>query len=317
MNRAFILGLCVIAFARAQPPAAASPTPAGYTLGPSDQLSLFVTGLPDEFTDKTFRIGTNGDITLPFAGRLHAAGVNIEDFETELKLRFAKFVRNPDVVVTVTEFASQPVSVLGAVNNPGVRQLQGRKNLFEVISLSGGLRPDAGTTVKITRDLKNGSIPLADASADPTGRFSVASVRIKDIMNATQPADNIVVMPGDTVTVPRAQLVYVVGSVTKPGGFPFGENESLSALQVISLAEGLQKSAAGDKAKILRNVSGSNTRAEIPVNLKKVMAGKSEDIALRPDDILFVPNSAAKNAGYRTLDAIVNAATGVAIYGRY
>jgi polysaccharide export outer membrane protein len=317
MIRSYILGLGFIAFVHAQPPAGTSPSPADYTLGPADQVSIFVTGLPDEFTDKTFRIGPNGDITLPFAGRVHAAGVNIEDFQTELKHRFAKFVRNPDVVVTVTEFASQPVSVLGAVNSPGVRQLQGRKNLFEVISLSGGLRTDAGTTVKITRDLKNGAVPLPDASPDTTGRYSVASVRIKDIMNATRPADNIVVMPGDTVTVPRAQLVYVVGSVTKPGGFPLGENEALSALQVISLAEGLQKGAAGDKAKILRTVSGSTARAEIPVNIKKIMEGKTEDITLRPDDILFVPNSAAKNAGYRTLDAIVNAATGVAIYGRY
>jgi polysaccharide export outer membrane protein len=138
-------------------------------------------------------------------------------------------------------------------------------------------------------------------------------VRVKDISLAGP--ENISIMPGDTIFVPKADLIYVVGSVTKPGGFPIGEKETLSALQVVSLAQGLQKTAAANKAKILRVVPGSQSRTEIAVNIKLLMAGKTSDIPLQADDILFIPNSGAKSAGLRTVDAIVNAASGLAIYG--
>jgi polysaccharide export outer membrane protein len=289
--------------------------PSEYLLGPGDQMSVIV-GELDEFTDKTFRIDMRGDINLPLAGRIHASGLTVQAFETQIKSNLRKILKDPDVVVTVTAFASQPVSVLGAVNLPGVHQLQGQKTLFEVLSLSGGLRPDAGTSVKITRDLKWGAIPLPGAAADPSGQYSIASVKVKRIMNATEPADNVLIRPGDTIAVPRADLVYVVGSVVKPGGFPLGENETLSALQVVSLAEGLQKTAAADKAKILRAVPGSSTRTEITINIKQLMAGRTQDIPLRSDDILFVPNSGAKSAAYRSIDSIVSIATGMVVYGK-
>ena len=121
-------------------------------------------------------------------------------------------------------------------------------------------------------------------------------------------------MPGDTIFVPKADLVYVVGDVIRPGGFPIGEKETISALQVVSLAGGLVKTAAGNKAKILRSIPGSPSRTEIPVNIKQLMAGKTTDIPLQPDDILFVPNSDAKSVGFRTIDTIVSATAGLAIY---
>jgi polysaccharide export outer membrane protein len=152
---------------------------------------------------------------------------------------------------------------------------------------------------------------------DPTGQFSVASIAVKSIMNATGPEQNVVILPGDIVAVPKADLVYAVGSIVKPGGFPLGENETISALQVVSLAEGLQKTAAPDKARILRAVPGSASRTEIAVNMKQLLAGKGTDVPLQAQDILFIPNSGAKAASYRTLDAIITAATGLAVYGRY
>jgi len=289
--------------------------PASYLLGPNDQFSLIVDQLPDSFTDKTFRIDGEGDVTVPLIGRVHAAGLTASQFEDELRVRFGLIIKAPDIVVNVTEFASEPVSVQGAVNTPGIHQLAGRKTLFELLSLAEGLRPDAGTTVIVTRDLKWGPIPLAGASLSSTHQSSVVTVRAKNVMNGSE--ENIAIMPGDTIFVPKADVVYAVGSVTKPGGFPIGENETLSALQVISLAEGMARTAAGDKARILRLPPGGGPRTEIPINLKLLMAGKGSDMLLHPDDILFVPNSSAKSAAYRTLDAIVTAATGMAIYGRY
>jgi polysaccharide export outer membrane protein len=223
-------------------------------------------------------------------------------------------VNRPDVSVSLVELRSQPISVLGSVQTPGVHQLQGQKNLFEVLSLAGGLRPDAGNLVKITRRLEWGPIPLPTASNDSTGRFSVASVNVKSIMSASNPADNIMIRPNDVVSVPKANLVYAIGAVRKPGGFVLGENESLSALQVLSLAEGLDRSAATDRAKIMRNIPGSSNRAEIPVDLKQILTGKASDVALLSDDILFIPTSAAKNVAMRSLEAAIQVGTGLAIY---
>jgi len=298
------------------------PTPseqADYVLGPGDQISLIIPGLEDQYsspTEKVFRIDASGDVSLPQIGRIHAAGLNTAGLERELQVCLKPVLRDPQVVVNIVSFGSQPVSVLGAVKNPGIIQLQGRKTLFEVLSMAGGLQPEAGYIVEVTRPSHNGSIPLATTQTDPSVHVSIASVKLKDIINVPNVRENIQILAGDTISVPKAGVVYVVGSVTKPGGYPLNENESLSALQVLSLAEGLQRTAAASKARILRTVPGSSNRAEIRVDLNRLMTGKAGDVQLTAGDILFVPGSKAKNAGLRTIDAIVNAATYATVYGR-
>lgn len=288
--------------------------PANYVLGPDDQISLVVPGLEDVYprssggAEKMFRVDASGDVTLPLIGRIHAAGLSTVALEQEAQFRLKPVLKDPQVVVTIASFGSQPVSVLGAVKNPGIVQLQGRKSLFEVLSMAGGLQPEAGYLVQVTRPLKSGTIPLATSRADPNAQVTVASIRLKKIINVPNASENIEILAGDTISVPKAGIVYVVGSVTKPGGYPLGESESLSALQVISLAEGLQGTASPSKARILRTVPGSPKRTEIPVNLNRLMDGRMSDLQLQADDILFVPGSKAKKAGLRTIDAIVSAA---------
>jgi polysaccharide export outer membrane protein len=278
---------------------------AGYVLGAGDQLSFSVANLTEEFGDKTFRIDLRGDINIPLAGRIQAAGLTVDEFEAVVKQRLTKYVKDPDVVVNVAEVNSQGVSVLGAVNSAGVKQITGARTLFEVLSLAGGLRPDAGSTIRVTRNLDNGAVPLPDAKTDPTGQFSVGSVSVKTILNATDPAQNIVVRPGDVISVSKAEVIYAVGCLNKPGGYPLNQDENFSALQVVSLAGGLTRTAAFDRAQILRPVPGSPNRTEIAVNLKQILNGKLPDIPLLPNDILFVPNSNAKSVSYRTLDAMI------------
>jgi polysaccharide export outer membrane protein len=292
------------------------PVPSNYVLGPDDQITLFVPDL-EEINNKPMRIDMRGDLNMPLAGRVRAAGLTADKLETVIEGRIKKFVKDPEVVVNVTEFRSQAISVLGEVGSPGVRQLSGQKSLFKVLSEAGGLRPGAGNSVKITRNLKWGQIPLPNAKDDPTGQFSVASISSKSIMDATSPAENIAIKPDDVISVPKADLIYCMGSVKKPGGFVLGQEETLSALQVLSLAEGLDKSASADKAKIMRIVPGSTIRNEIPINLKRLMAGKAADLPLKSNDILFIPNSAAKSALSRSVEAAVQIGTGVAIYARY
>jgi polysaccharide export outer membrane protein len=295
--------------------AASSPAASvNYVLGPNDQLEFVIPALAPDFSGKPFRVDGVGDLTLPVVGTIHVGGRTVQAVQDDIKDHLRPILQQPDVVINVTEFASQPVSVLGAVMQPGIRQLQGHKTLFDVLSLSGGLRTDAGTTVEITRDLKFGALPVPDAKTTANGKFSVATVRLKDVMGGS--AENIAILPGDTIFVPKAAIVYAVGSVAKPGGYAIGEDGILSALQMVSLAGGLERTAASDKAKILRLVPGSPaSRKEIDINIKQLMAGKTPDVPLQANDILFVPNSGAKTAGFRTIEAMVTAATGIAIYG--
>ncbi len=294
----------------------ASGDTANYVLGPGDRLSLLVRNV-DDFTDQTFSVDMRGDINLPLAGRFHVAGFTVNQFEQEVDSRLKKFIKNPEVVANISEYHSQSISVIGAVSSPGVHQLMGHKTLFEVLSMSGGLSSDAGSTINITRNMKWGSIPLPNAKPDPSGQFSIASVKVSKTMDASDPSENIIIMPDDVISVPKGRVVYAVGSVVRPGGFMLGDQESMSSLQVISLAEGFNNVAAPANARILRSVPGSPNRTEIPINLKLLMAGKAPDVPLRGDDILFIPTSAAKSISKRTLDAAVQITTGLVIYGRY
>ena len=291
--------LCVLATCVTLSAQQAGTLATSYVLGPDDQIALEAPDV-EEISGKPFRIDLSGNINLPLVGSVQAAGLTAVELQSRIKDRLKKYLRNPDITVSITDFRSQPVSVLGAVQKPGVHQLQGNQNLLGVLSLAGGLRPDAGSTVKITRRLTWGRLPLPDAADDPTGQYSVASIPIRSIMIAAHPAENIAIKPEDVISVPRAELIYAIGAVRKSGGFVLGERESISALQALALAEGLDRTAAAQNARILRATENSPNRTEIPIDIKKILAGTSADVPLKADDILFIPASRAKSAALRT-----------------
>jgi len=293
---------------------------ADYELGPGDVLTLSEVSLQDAgdyFADKTFRVDNSGDVTFPLAGRVHVAAMNTAAVETEVNERLSKYLKDPHVVVGIAEFHSQPVSVLGAVGNPGLIQISGPKTIFEVLSLAGGLRADAGNKITITRHVNEGEIPLPTDAADPSGEYYIATVKVKDVMSGSDPKENVLVMPNDMISVPKGEVVYAVGAVTKPGGFLLGENGTLSVLQVLSLSEGLLKTSIPQRASILRTVPGTPGRTQIPVNVKLMLAGRSPDVPLLPEDILFIPNSTAKSFGYEAVTAALTTVSGLAIYGKF
>lgn len=284
-----------------------------YRLGPQDTVAIRVLDM-EELGQAPYPIDLRGYLTLPMVGAVHAAGLTVDELQQELTVKFRQFLQSPVVVVSVAEFHSQPVSVLGAVEKPGVHQIEGNKTLFEVISEAGGLRQDAGNTIKITRRIDSGTLPIPEAATDATGQFSIGEVSIRSVMEAKDPSENIPIKPHDVITVPKADLVYVIGSVKRPGGFPLEERGNLSVLEALSLAEGLDHEAAASKAKILREDSSGSARFEIPVNVKQIMSGKESDKPLLANDILFIPNSAQKAAAARALEALIQTGTGVLIY---
>ena len=133
-------------------------------------------------------------------------------------------------------------------------------------------------------------------------------------MEAKNPEENIQVLANDVITVPKADMIYVVGAVHKSGGFPLSEKAHISVLQAVSMAEGLDKVANAKNARILRQSADGKERTELPVNVDKIFAGHGEDLELRANDILFIPNSLAKSATMRALEAAIQAGTGFAIY---
>jgi len=149
---------------------------------------------------------------------------------------------------------------------------------------------------------------------DLTTGSSTAWVSVDDLLSSKNPADNILILPNDIISIPKAEIVYVLGNVKKAGGFQLSSHPTISLLQALALAEGVDHDAALSKARILRQAPGSDgPPKEIPVDISKIYAG-APDIPLQGNDVLFVPASAAKSGSRRAAEAILQAATGVAIY---
>ncbi len=273
-------------------------TPAGVQIGPGDLLEInvyTVYGAPD-VSQKT-RVSSTGNVSLPFVGDVHVAGLTAEKAEDAIEKAFrdGQFLNNPHVSLLIDEYATQGVSIMGEVNKPAVYPVVASRRLFDMISEAGGLTARAGKSVVIThRDTPDKAV----------------TVNLADQRHAG--GANIDIMPGDTIVVPTAGVVYVIGNVAKPGGFTMDNSESITVMQAIALAQGIQAPAALDRTRVIRKTP-SGTQ-QIPLRLSKILAAKSPDVPLVAGDVLFIPNSASKSAARKTAEAILTAATGSVIY---
>ena len=282
-----------------------------YRIGPHDLLEITVFEAPE--LNRAVRVSAGGGISLPLLGLVPAAGLTPQELEVALQERLReRYMNDPHVGVFVREMESHPVSVFGAVAKPGVYQIRGTRTLVEVLSLAQGLAEDAGDTVVVMRNPQAARVAAGqEAEAEPES----LSVNLKDLLESGEARFNVAVYPGDIVKVTRAGIVYVVGDVRKPGGFVLRSNENISVLQALALAEWLNRTAAKNHARIIRT-DAEGERSEIALNLDKVLAGKADDPVLQPNDIVFIPNSAARSAFFRGLEAAVGIASGVIIYRR-
>lgn len=292
------------------------PATAEYTLGPGDQVVVRVVDM-EEFTDRSVRIDPNGFVDLPMVGRIQASGLTIDQLKDTLSSKLSRYISAPQVTLNLSENQNQTVSVLGSVNTPGIHPLPGPRRLIDVLSLAGGLKPDAGSRVILTRQMKWGALPVTGSKVDGTGGFSTVSLSLDDLLTAATPSENIFIRPGDVVSVPKADIVYVVGDVKRAGGFPLSSHPTISILQALSLAEGLDHDASPNRARILRPTPGGDGKPkEIPVDISKILAGQNPDVPLFANDVLFIPNSIMKSGSRRAAEAILQAATGIAVYRR-
>lgn len=278
----------------AQPAAHA---PSEMLIGGGDLIEVSIYGT--DF-DKQVRVSDSGEISLPLLGTVKLGGLSIHAAEEMVRRELIQkgYFNDPQVSIFTREYTNQAISVLGEVQKPGIYPLPGARTLFDAISAAGGTTDKAGNQATIThRDHPEHPdvVPLSY-----NGDASVHS--------------NVQISPGDTVVVSKAGIVYVVGDVHKPSGIVM-QNAHLTALQAIAMAEGTTPTASLDHAKLIRKTPEG--RKEIPLPLKQILAAKAQDLNLQPDDIVFVPGSTTKSAARRGLEAIVQTATGVAIYRPY
>jgi len=312
MRVCLLLSLALVAFAVEATAQQAAPQNSEYVLGPNDEIVIIAVDA-EEIANKPVRIGIGGDINLPMVGRIRASGLMVQQLENEIAERLKVYIRRPQVSLSVTQFRSQPATVLGAVRNPGVVQLEGRKTLVEVLSMAGGAQNDASSKVTITRHKEAGTLPLVRPVVKEEPLYFVGEVDMRSIIDGSHPELNIQILPNDVITVPRAPIVYAVGFLNKQGGFVLNDKDAISILQLVAMAGGTIPTANTKQAKVIRPVPGS-TRIELPVNVKDIMSGKAKDMMLQAEDILYVPDSYAKGALRRTLDTAVTVTTGMAIY---
>jgi polysaccharide export outer membrane protein len=261
-----------------------------------DLLDLEVFDTPE--LSAKLRVSDKGEVIVPVAGSVRLDGLTAEEASARIErmLRDSAILKDPHVSIFILEYATQGVSILGEVKNPGVYPLLGAHGLLDMISAAGGVTPIAGKAVSVTHkgDAQHPILARLDNAPDMALRADVA------------------ILPGDTIVVPRSGVVYAVGDFVRPGGFLIENNDRLTVLQAVALAQGTNRTAKLKRGRLIRKTPEG--RQEIPVNLKDIVAGKSSDIRLEDGDILFVPSSEAKNMAYRGLEATIALGTGIGIY---
>jgi len=298
-----------------------------YIIGAGDLLGVEVFDVPELSRD--VRVNDTGFVAIPLIPvKVQAGGLTQFQFQDKLTelLQINGLVTHAQVTVTIKEQHSRPITVVGSVKNPLTIQAVHEMNLLQVLSQAGGITDDAGSKVLISRkplitqSVSNSgdSIVTDTTRAAPADTPAVAentiTIDLNDLLESGNPKYNIPLLGGDVVTVPRAGVVYAVGAVQHPGGFVTqSDRQQLTVLKVLSLAGGLTSTAKPGNAVILRQPSPSQQRQQVAVDVKKILALKGEDISLRQNDILYVPDSTGKHALRRSAEIAIAIATGVAI----
>ena len=315
-------------------------SPHDYVIGNGDVIDVEVFDVKE--LSREVRVSQTGSIGIPLVPvRLHVAGLT--EVQTEQKitevLEAHGLVSRPQVSVSVKERKSKPITVVGAVQHAMVYQADRPVTILEVLAEAGGIANDAGDTVIVTRpstepSVDSGEPPSigpedpgpaktpkeSDAGANPPAPNeppplgNTITINLNELVESGSATNNIILQAGDIVTVPHAGIAYILGAVSKPGGYVMANDRSqMSALKLLALSGGLSRTARKDRAVIIRKDS-QGQQHEVAVDLKKVLERTAEDVSLQASDILYVPDSASKQAMYRALEFGLALGAGVALY---
>jgi polysaccharide export outer membrane protein len=249
--------------------------------------------------DGTYRLDGHGNISLPLAGSIHIESLTLREAEAAIgaKLVAEEILRAPHVVVNIDEYGAQNIVVLGEVTSPGRYPALASRKLVDVLAMAGGRTPVAGNEIVIHRsDQPAEATELVHYGRDADSRTSA----------------DLEIHPGDTVLVKKAGIVYVLGSVNRPGGYVMQEAGDLNIAQAIALAFGTAPEAANGSIRVIRKQPDGSI-VELPVLYDKVNKGEATALSLQPEDIVFVPSSKWKSTFINTKGVMASAA-GASIY---
>lgn len=265
-------------------------------IGVGDLLKISVLGAP-EF-DQEARVDGAGNISIALAGTVHVAGLTPEQAREAVRARLTEgaYFADPQVSVFTKEYATQGISVLGEVQKPGVYPILGPRRLFDALSLAGGTTLKAGRIVNISHRDQPNATHTVTLARDPSENMKA----------------NVEVLPGDTIVVSKAGVVYVVGAVRLPTGIVLENGGNITVLQAVAVAGGVNPTAALNSARIIRKSPEGPT--ETPLQLKKILAAKAPDLTLQAEDIVFVPQSTGKKAAGVIAESAVRIASSIAAY---
>lgn len=266
-------------------------------IGPTDLLAISVYGAPE--LTRTVRVGEDGLIRLPMLHeRIDARGLMPAELEGRIaaSLTGEGILVKPAVTVNIAEYHSRPISVAGAVKSPVTFQAAGKMTLLEALTRAQGLTEDAGPEILVNRPARQGQPAL-------TARIPRAK-----LIDSADAESNLSLEGGEEVRVPRAGRVFVVGNVRKPGAYRVEDNGTTTLLKAVALAEGLAP-YANKMAYVYRPVEGA-ARSEIPVELRKIMDRKGDDLALRPNDVLYIPDNRSRRVTTTAIERAIAFATG-------
>ena len=266
-------------------------------LGPGDVVDVHVYDTPD--MEQIVRVSDSGDIQLSLIGEVHVGSMTAAEAAHEIEriLIVKNVMKYPSVTVTVNSYETENVSVSGQVTTPGAVQVTTPRSAINLITLSGGLTDFADRHIIIRRK---------GLAAEPV-RFYYSNDPLEAIRN------DVMVEPGDTIIVPKVGIVYVLGDVGRPGGFPISSPDSrMTALEAVSLAGATNHTASPSKARLIRRTSDGYQ--DIHIQLSDMQKGKAPDVDLHAGDVIYIPFSYLKNALALGSSSILAAAVSATIY---
>jgi polysaccharide export outer membrane protein len=270
-------------------------------VGPNDMLAVSVADCPE--LTRGFRVGENGELHLPLLNQnIPVNGLKPPEIELRIAdaLREQRLFVRPVVSVAVIEYRSRPIDVVGAVQQSVSFQAFGDVRLMDALARAQGLAPEAGPMICVT---------TMEAATDGTRNRVTKNIPIRELMSGRDASLNVALSGGDEVRVPEADKVYVVGNVKSPGAFMIHEDSETTVLKMLAQSQGLMPYSKSD-AFVYRLKPGSKERVEIPIPLRRILQRKTPDMALLPDDILYIPENAGKHLTATMLEGL----TGIGAY---
>jgi polysaccharide export outer membrane protein len=282
---------------------------AARAIGPDDVIALTVYDAPE--LTRSVQVGDDGSLRLPMLQKsLHVDGLSLTELEQRIAaaLREEKLLIDPLVTATVAEYHSRPIRVAGAVRKPLTFQASERITLLDALTRAEGLSPEAGPEILLSRGRLGDGAPR-----------QIERIAVRALIHAADPAANPELVGGEEILVPEAGRIYVVGNVRRPGIFPVKETQGTTMLEILAQAEGLAPFATAE-GYVYRRAAPSQPPREIAIALRRILDRKSPDMALLPDDIVYIPDNRGRRMTVSALERIAgfgsSTASGVLIWRR-